>query len=134
MGNGCNQWKAKKWDVGVTMVNKKRGIAAGHARVVDYFSSRISAKVSCSLALPSPDNFFVCANSQRLFFCSTQVSSPKIKYNLIFLYTYVFTVYNTMRTAFQGFKNYIKKRMINPNTQSSICEIRPDRKPSKTRR
>ena len=68
---------------------RKRGIAAGHVRVVDYVSSRISVKVSCSLALPSPDSSSVCANSLRLLFCSTQVSSPKIKYNLIFLYTYV---------------------------------------------
>ena len=67
-----NQWKAKKWDMGVTMVNEKRGIAAGHVRVVDYVSSRISAKVSCSLALPSPDNSFVCANSQSQFQKSNQ--------------------------------------------------------------
>ena len=42
------------------------GIAAGHVRVVDYINSQILAKVSSSLALPSPDNFFVCANSPRL--------------------------------------------------------------------
>ena len=58
---------------------RKRGIAASHVRVVDYVSSRISAKVSCSLALPSPDSSSVCANSLRLIFCSTQVSLPKIK-------------------------------------------------------
>ena len=40
----------------------KRGIAAGQVRVVDYISSRILTKVSYSLALPSPDNSFVCAN------------------------------------------------------------------------
>ena len=61
-----NQWKAKKWDVGITMVNEKRGIAAGRVRIVDYVSSRISAKVSCSLARPSPDSSSVCANSLRL--------------------------------------------------------------------
>ena len=63
-------------------------------RVVDYVSSRISAKVSCSLAFSSPDSSSVCANSLRLFFCATQVSSPKKKYTLIFLYTYVFLVVN----------------------------------------
>ena len=31
----------------------KRKIAAGHVVVVNYMSSRILAKVSCSLALPS---------------------------------------------------------------------------------
>ena len=35
---------------------RKSGIAAGHVRVVDYISSRISAKVSGSLALPSSES------------------------------------------------------------------------------
>ena len=82
---------------------QKRGIAAGHVRVVDYVSSWISAKVSCSLALLSPDNSFVCANSLRLLFCSTQVSLPKIKYNLIFLYTYVFLMLITIQYIIQQY-------------------------------
>ena len=39
----------------------------------------ILTKVSCSLAFLSPNNSFVCTNSLRLFFCSTQVTSTKIK-------------------------------------------------------
>ena len=64
-GRNHNQWK--------------RGITAGHVEVVDYMSSRILAKVSCSLALPTPDNPFVWANSLQLLLCSTQVSSSRIK-------------------------------------------------------
>ena len=41
-GRNHNQWK--------------RGIAAGHMGVVDFISSRILAKVSCSLALSTPDD------------------------------------------------------------------------------
>ena len=58
---------------------RKRGNAAGHVRVVDYISPRFLAKISCSLALPTPNNSFVCANTLLLLFCSTQVSSPRIK-------------------------------------------------------
>ena len=57
----------------------KRGIAAGHVGIVDSISSRILAKVSCSLALLTPDDPFVCANSLQLLFCSSQVSSSRIK-------------------------------------------------------
>ncbi len=31
------------------------------------------AKVSCSLALPTPDDLFVCANSLRLLFCFSAI-------------------------------------------------------------
>ena len=64
---GCkhNQWK--------------RRIAAGHIGVVDYISSWILAKVSCSFALPTPDDPFVCVNSMQLLFCYTQVSLSRIK-------------------------------------------------------
>ena len=41
----------------------KRGIAAGHVGVVDNRSCRILAKVSCSQALPTPDDPFVCVNT-----------------------------------------------------------------------
>ena len=71
--------ESKEVRCGRNYSQQKRGIAAGHMRVVDYISSRILAKVSCSLALPSPDNSFVCVNSLQLLFCSTQVSSPRIK-------------------------------------------------------
>ena len=81
-------WASNQW-------KQKRGIATGHVTVVDYVSSRISAKVSCSLALPSPDSS-VSANSLRLLFCSTQVSSPKIK-NII-LYFYICTCYSLLIT------------------------------------
>ena len=78
VGGNCNQWKTKKWDVGVTITNE-RGVAAGHVGVVDYIIFWVLAKVSCLLALQTPEELFVCANSLRLHFCSTQVSSSRIK-------------------------------------------------------
>ena len=86
MDVNCNQWKTKTWDVGVTIPQWKRKIAAGRMRVVDYISSRILAKLICSLALPILDDPFMCANSLRLLFCSTHVSLSRKNIIIYFLY------------------------------------------------
>ena len=44
-GHNHNQWKIR--------------IAAGHMGVIGCINSQILTKVSCSLALPSPDNPFM---------------------------------------------------------------------------
>ena len=64
-GHNHNQWK--------------RRIVAGHVGVVDYISSQILTKVSCSLALPTPDDPFACMNSLELLFYSAQVSLSRRK-------------------------------------------------------
>ena len=50
--------------------------------------------ICCSLAFPSPDSSSVCANSLRLLSAPHKYHRRKLKYNLIFLYTYVFLVVN----------------------------------------
>ena len=57
--------------------------------VVDYVSSRISAKVSCSLARPSPDSSSVCTRTLRdCFLLHTSIIAENKN---IILYLYIHT-------------------------------------------
>ena len=77
-GRNHNQWK--------------RGIAAGHVGVVDYISSRILAKVSCSQALPTPDDpFRVCELSEIALLLHKSII-VKNKIIILYFYIYVFLV------------------------------------------
>ena len=69
--------------------------------VVDYISSRILAKVSCSLALPTPDDHFELSMITLLLQTSIIVKNKNI---ILYFYIYVFlivhqdtaVVYNSM--------------------------------------
>ena len=67
----------------------KRGISAGHMGVVDYISSRILAKVSCSRTLLTSDDPFECVNDMWLLHTNLIVKNKNIILNF---YIYVFLV------------------------------------------
>ena len=88
MGNKQhNQWKAKKWDV---------DIAAGHVRVVDYISSQILARVSCSQLLR------VRELSAIAFLLHTSIIA-KNKNIILYSYIYVFLVVNNNTAEYTTF-------------------------------
>ena len=111
-GRNHNQWK--------------RGIVVGHVGVIDYISSRILAKVSCSLALPTPDDSFVWVNSLIALLLHTSII-VKNKNITLYFYFYVFlVVHQDTPVIYKSYPPNIAEAIVySPSLWDSKCHRNP---------